>query len=690
MPKSDEDQPQTVTKAATKNTIDDAFGEFSDDGAQEEEEKEPVRFVDHCLFQNTIMAGIVLNALQMGAELQFVGQPYETIWMMLEHFFTLFFLVEMILKLSPLMGPREYFSEKPNWLDFMVVNVAVLDNWILSLALPGGGAGMGFISILRLVRLARILKLLKAKRELMMLIEGILSSIRSMFWLSILLSILIYTVAIVFVKFIGRSDAYPDGEFDQKFYFGDMTSASVTGLNLALMTDWSYVFRPILKRQPFIALGIGAYVGISCFGIMNAIIGVIVTRTSKAAADAAEEDETSHRETQMLFVESIKDIIYEIDTDGGGTVSPEEIAAAQDNEQLLECLSYVDLPPQFSMLELHCMLDKDGDGELSKAEFAQGMRRLIWCDDFQRQCLLMLAIAQVKRKNYDMKVDFEMRLDTLIELVEDMPKKFQKMLDSHVPKSTVTQEEQVSDTILPDGGKKKKPKKSKKGVIGFEEEGDENEMNVQDFTIGSPKEAWAVPDAYGNYQNGQVAGGAQAQMMRSAPGGFSHASPTAQATAQALAEVSQALAVAAQNWDNDYPMAAGGFGGGALRQAAMPFQSDGFNMGLTPGIVNQQVTQISNQHMGQGRPMPNNMQGNMQGNMQAFHGMANPQFANQGGMANPQFANQQQPQMGNQQRQQQMPPGNMQGAGQQQNPMQRGSVAPGRPPGRNDVTMSVV
>merc|ERR1712139_492354 len=104
-------------------------------------------------------------------------------------------------------------------------------------------------------------------------------------------------------------------------------------------------------------------------------------------------DLESYRQGQIAFVESIKDIIYEIDEGGDGTVSPEEIAEAGDNEQLVEALAMIELPTGFSMLELHCMLDKDGDGELTKAEFGQGMRRIIFSNDFQRQCLLQLSVA---------------------------------------------------------------------------------------------------------------------------------------------------------------------------------------------------------------------------------------------------------------------------------------------------------
>jgi len=73
------------------------------------------------------------------------------------------------------------------------------------------------------------------KKELAVLIGGIASSVSSLVWLGILLGILIYTTSICFIQFIGEADMYPQDEFDNKFYFGDMVSALVTTLNLALL-----------------------------------------------------------------------------------------------------------------------------------------------------------------------------------------------------------------------------------------------------------------------------------------------------------------------------------------------------------------------------------------------------------------------------------------------------------------------
>jgi len=417
------DSTQDAEKAMDKEPTEeeDPMEAFIKKTKAEEDEKARILAercpVERDTFVMVIMAGICINAVQMGLELQFRGDDMKLVWRICENFWTGFFLVEMIMKWYYL-GLPAYFKNKANIMDFVIVSVAILDTWCLSIILSASEMKqLGFLQVLKLVRLARILKLLRLKRELAMLIDGIASSISSMAWLGVLLAILIYTSAICFIQFIGESDLYTaeiaSGEFDNKAFFGDMVSACMTGLNLALLVDWTAVIRPVLKHQPHFALFIGVYVGAASFGIMNALIGVIVSRTSKAAEASALASHEEHQKEQMKFVSNIGKIIYEIDTDGGGTISQEEIEQAEGHEDLNNMLNLVDLPWGFTLGDLHTMLDKDGDGELSKSEFFVSMKRLIFSGEFQRECVLLLAVSQSKRKMYAMKHEMEERFDKL-------------------------------------------------------------------------------------------------------------------------------------------------------------------------------------------------------------------------------------------------------------------------------------
>jgi len=371
-------------------------------------------FADRDLFVGVVMSGICLNALQMGAELQFTGEETKIVWKVCENFWAAFFLVEMILKLH-CIGLRAYFrGELANKMDFLIVIVGVVDNWILGVLMSEEEREkLSFLSVIKLVRLGRIFKLLNMIRELRVLLNAIFASIGAMAWLGVLLAILIYACSIMFVQFIGQSTRYEGTDWYNKEYFGDMIKAAMTSLNLAMLLEFPDIVRPILKHQPWFVPIIGVYCGAASFGIMNALIGVIVTRTGKAAEMAAADSHQQFQKKQMGFVVNISNIIYSIDTDGDGTVSPEEIEMAKDNEELLEILDKVDLPFAFTLTDLHTMLDKDGDGELTKAEFFVGMKRLIFSNDFQRQCLLLLCMAQQKRKLFEHTNNIGEDMDTL-------------------------------------------------------------------------------------------------------------------------------------------------------------------------------------------------------------------------------------------------------------------------------------
>merc|ERR1719456_1546975 len=86
----------------------------------------------------------------------------------------------------------------------------VAETWVVSailLALGGAsGGGMGNASILRLARLlrlsrmARMARLLRAMPELMILIKGMISACRSVFFTLCLLALLTYVFGIMFTQ----------------------------------------------------------------------------------------------------------------------------------------------------------------------------------------------------------------------------------------------------------------------------------------------------------------------------------------------------------------------------------------------------------------------------------------------------------------------------------------------------------
>jgi len=142
------------------------------------------------------------------------------------------------------------------------------------------------------------------------------------------------------------------------------------------------------------------------FGLMNALIGIIVEQTTAATARMEELDNEEKRQQQLGRVQELIDVVSKIDESNDGQISIEEMEAAKDNEDLNRILRSIDLPPGFSVSDLHLMLDENGNGTMSQEEFVEGMYQLIFCNEFQSQCVAKLSVAHIKKCVFELRRDF--------------------------------------------------------------------------------------------------------------------------------------------------------------------------------------------------------------------------------------------------------------------------------------------
>lgn len=107
---------------------------------------------------------------------------------------------------------------------------------------------------------------------------------------------------------------------------------------------------------------------------MNLITSVIVTETfnngKKDKAERAAELEAAKEKA----IRELVGVFQEMDEDGGGTLSREEVAKAWKNRRVRQKFRTMDVGKK-DLVILWTALD-DGDGELTIEEFIQGMRKL--------------------------------------------------------------------------------------------------------------------------------------------------------------------------------------------------------------------------------------------------------------------------------------------------------------------------
>jgi len=366
-------------------------------------------FIDHLAFKLVIYGMILLNTLQIGVATDNQGGKWTPVWAVFENMFTAVFLIEMIIKVYLLR--RRYPADPWNCLDGFIVVMAVLEGWIIP-AFVEGETGMPDLLVLRAVRMVRIVrmvKLLKVFRQLLILIEGIISSLQSMVWVTILLMFVLYICAIFTVDLIGRAE-YPGtnavedelvmeaiGDWNNALYFGTVSRAMFSLFSVCLLAEWAEIGRPVLEHQPLIFPFFIFFVIFTTLGILNVIVGVIVENTMAATSMMRDEDLARECAAKLQKVKLLRDVLWAIDTDGNCELSLDEFQEGMErNDELKEVLKEIDLPLGFQPKDLLTMLDEDGSGIVNEAEFIEAMFRLIYCNDFQQICLVKLSMNQIK------------------------------------------------------------------------------------------------------------------------------------------------------------------------------------------------------------------------------------------------------------------------------------------------------
>merc|ERR1719152_1059513 len=116
------------------------------------------------------------------------------------------------------------------------------------------------------------------------------------------------------------------------------------------------------------------FITVSVFLMMNLITSVIVTETFKHGKDDKAELAAELEKKKEDAIKELVQVFQDMDEDGGGTLSRDELAKAWKNRRVRQKFRTMDIGKK-DLVILWTALD-DGDGELTIEEFIQGMRKL--------------------------------------------------------------------------------------------------------------------------------------------------------------------------------------------------------------------------------------------------------------------------------------------------------------------------
>jgi len=331
--------------------------------------------------------GIIIfcNAITMGMEAD--NAFSEDTLVVMEHLFTTLFSVELICKIC---GLRFRFHTDPwNIFDAVCVGSSILDAWFMPLFAGGGDSADVSVArlfrVFRLFKASRILRILRVFKELRILVQGMVSSTRSLVWILLLVVLITYVCGVFLTNFL--SDHFDkvlygegDGEDEVvlvKDLFGTVSLSMFSLMQLMTLDRWTRtVARPMLHVSSMVFVVFIIYLVFATFALLNIVTGVFVSAT--VTASRRDEDQVLH--SAMSNEGSVMDDLHSFfdvaDSDQSGTITLEEF-----QELLRTQRGAPDFLQKMNVTEdeatgLFKLLDINDSGTVSVAEFIFGCLRI--------------------------------------------------------------------------------------------------------------------------------------------------------------------------------------------------------------------------------------------------------------------------------------------------------------------------
>ncbi|CAE7587596.1 Cacna1h [Symbiodinium natans] len=325
-------------------------------------------------FECFISAVIVANSVMIGLETQMGLHGQALTWAgAAELGFLAIYTVELLIR-----SIAEQWACLTDWwfiFDFTLVVSACVEQVVYRFTGDEADQIM-ILRLLRLIRLVRTFRMLRQIRSIWRLVYGLITCGETMFSTFALLGLVIYVFGVLGVEVIAGNEELQSNATTAPIlakYFGSLGMTMMTLSQFVTMDSIAPVYVPLVLEQPLLLLyflPLGAIVSIS---LMNLITAVLVEGALEHARQDREEERKLDNITAKQMLPEIVGLFDKMDLDGSGEIGIEEMIQFEKPGSRVMNRRILDRASVDSMEDLFKILDVDGSGRITRAEFEEGL-----------------------------------------------------------------------------------------------------------------------------------------------------------------------------------------------------------------------------------------------------------------------------------------------------------------------------
>ncbi len=234
---------------------------------------------DNKVFEFFVIGVILFSSLMIGVRTYELHPLLNNSIQFLDYAVTLFFVVELSIRMTAEKRFKDFFKKGWNIFDFIIVVVSLI---------PLDDSEYALIA--RMLRLFRVMRLISFIPELRVLVNALISSLPRMGYVALLMFIIFYLYAVIGNLLYGALNPV---------LWGDVGISLLTLFRVATFEDWTDVMYEAMTLYGYSWIYFITFIFFSAFVFLNMMIGIVVEvldeehKKMEAAnkADALAEDE---------------------------------------------------------------------------------------------------------------------------------------------------------------------------------------------------------------------------------------------------------------------------------------------------------------------------------------------------------------------------------------------------------------